>query len=453
MSQSNTNNTTKIDSLEIVGAGVSVETFGNYSDDDSVNLWKAVQANNGYIISSDPDRYPTHFRDALPLAESRQEAAIQTAMHHFMDSYPIPIAIVGTNWQEEDNVAVADKIRAANANCFIPKTGDEHYTVAGKFPGLNTQRGQVLTSYLNDNPDKLWNILFATFDEHADIPALGVGAVDGLVQRAFDGEHQDDLTFGTLADQACHPKTPRVLSDSCTMLAMVSRSRIDRLRQYSDLVQDAMTSSDRSGYKTRTQSEFNGWKKVPGRAFETTPFIATPWTRFQEDQYDHLQLLGRVYRPQNISYLNPSDGKSLNAAERNAQMEIALQAALAPIGGKMPARVFYDYGSIWKDRAGSARFQALSSAIKTVDPEFDLTDPKRGYDLAIILGDLGAGSPFVAVALAIEAAQQSGGATLVVNMRRNDGATLLLITPPSAVERQFHSEIERPFWPRFYGFN
>lgn len=47
------NNTAKIDSLEIVGAGVSVETLGNHSDDFRVNLWKAVQASNGYIISSD----------------------------------------------------------------------------------------------------------------------------------------------------------------------------------------------------------------------------------------------------------------------------------------------------------------------------------------------------------------------------------------------------------------
>jgi hypothetical protein len=64
------------------------------------------------------------------------------------------------------------------------------------------------------------------------------------------------------------------------------------------------------------------------------------------------------------------------------------------------------------------------------------------------LGDTGAGSPFVAVALASMAGRQSGGATLVANLRRNDGATLLLVTPPSAEQMAKDAAIKRPFWPR-----
>ena len=65
---------------------------------------------------------------------------------------------------------------------------------------------------------------------------------------------------------------------------------------------------------------------------------------------------------------------------------------------------------------------------------------------------IGTGSPFVAVALATMAGLQSGGPTLIANLRRDDGATLLLVTPPTAAERARDVAIKRPFWPRFYGF-
>jgi hypothetical protein len=148
-----------------------------------------------------------------------------------------------------------------------------------------------------------------------------------------------------------------------------------------------------------------------------------------------------------VSYLD-DDGKPVKAAERQIRMEAALRAALAPLGGKMPARILYDYGSIWDDRTGANRFLPLIQSLRAVDEEFDLLDPKLGYDLARILGDTGAGSPFVAVALATMAGKQSGGATLVANLRRNEGATLLLVTPPSAEQLKKDAAIKRPFWPR-----
>ncbi|MQR02096.1 type VI lipase adapter Tla3 domain-containing protein [Glaciimonas soli] len=447
------NNITKIDSLEIVGAGVSVETLGNHSDDPRVNLWKAVQANNGYIISSDANHYPTHFHDAPPLAENRQEAAIQTAMQHFMDNYPLPIAVVGAN--RDGSASQKDKIRVVNANIFVPKENDAHYTASGEFPGLKYQRGKVMNSYLSDSADLLWNNVFMTFDEHADIPAAGVGAVDGVVQRAFGEESEDGLAFGTLAEQATRPKTPRILSDSCALVTLVRRGRIDWLRPYAELAQDAMQiHRPDNAERTRTPSEFASWKKIPGHAFTPTPYITKPWTRFQVDQYDHLETLGRVHRPQVISYLDPKDGTPLKMAERKALMETALRNALAPLDGKMPARVMYDYGGIWKDSNGAVRLAPLTSSITAVDPEFGLFNNRtRGYDLAKILGELGAGSAFVAVALATMAGKHSGGATLVANLRRDDGASLLLITPPTAQELKNDAQVERPFWPGFYGFN
>jgi hypothetical protein len=122
-----------------------------------------------------------------------------------------------------------------------------------------------------------------------------------------------------------------------------------------------MVVKNRGGEYSRNWSEFAGWKKQPDKPFVPTPYIAQPWTQFQIDQFDHLENLGTVHRPQVVSYLDDA-GKPVKAAERTARMEQALRAALAPLGGKAPARIFYDYASVRADRDSAARFDAFVQA-------------------------------------------------------------------------------------------
>jgi hypothetical protein len=271
------------------------------------------------------------------------------------------------------------------------------------------------------------------------------------MHRALSFEKTDRTRYEKLAaEEVYRPKRPQVLSDNWTFLTLVRRGRADWLRPFAPLVKDSMVVSNTEGDFSRNWSEFAGWKKQPAKPFVPTPYIAQPWTQFQIDQFDHLENLGTVHRPQVVSYLDDA-GKPVKAAERTARMEQALRAALAPLGGKSPARIFYDYGSVRDDRNSGARFVPLVQGLHAIDDDFDLLDPKRGYDLARILGDTGAGGPFVAVALASMAGRESGGATLVANLRRDDGATLLLVTPPSAEQVKRDAAIKRPYFPSTEG--
>ncbi|PFH07866.1 uncharacterized protein DUF2875 [Collimonas sp. PA-H2] len=437
-----------VDSLELVGVGVSVETWRNHPSFPKFNLWNAVVESNGsYLVSQDPKQYPKNLDESQMMSAKRKEDAVDVAMRDFMDRYPLPIAVVGPAWHGPDEEAAREKQRYANADSFVITKDDTPYTSRGEFSGLLTQSGQVMNSYLNDEPDKLWQTIFSTFDQHTDLPAVGVAAKDGVIQRAAGTYVSDRPHFNKMAEQAYRPKQARTISDSWTFLTLVRRGRIDWLRPFAPLVKDTMKveSFDGEG-PARNWSEFDGWKKNPPQAFVSTPFIAEPWTPFQIEQYDHLENLGTLHRPQVVSYLD-EQGKPLKAAERQVRMETALRLALAPLKGALPARIFYDYGSVWDDRTSSTRFLPLVQSFHAIDPEFDLLDPKYGYDLARILGDTGAGSPFVAVALASMAGRQSGGATLVANLRRNDGATLLLVTPPSAEQIKKDAAIKRPYFP------
>ncbi|WUR14210.1 DUF2875 family protein [[Empedobacter] haloabium] len=439
------------DSLELVGVGISVETWRNHPTYPKADLWIAVRGSYGaYVISQDVNDYSKRLEQWQMVMSKRNEDAIDIGMRDFMDRFPLPISVVGPSWGRTEPAA-RERSRKSNASSFVATKVAEPYTARGAFPGLLTQSGQVTNSYLNDEPDLLWQTVFSTFDLHGDLPAVGVASRDGAMHRALSFIRTDRPRYEKLAaEQAFHPKQPRVLSDNYTILTLVRRGRIDWLRPYAPLVKDTMVVKNRGGEYSRNWSEFAGWKKPPEKPFVPTPYIAQPWTQFQIDQFDHLENLGTVHRPQVVSYLDDA-GKPVKAAERTARMERALRAVLAPLGGKSPARIFYDYGSVRDDRNSGARFVPLVQGLHAIDDDFDLLDPKRGYDLAGILGDTGAGGPFVAVALASMAGRESGGASLVANLRRDDGATLLLVTPPSADQVRRDAAIKRPYFPSTKG--
>ncbi len=376
----------------------------------------------------------------------RNGDVVDAALRDFMDRYPLPLLVVGSAWRGEKDGASEEMQRVSNAGSFVGTRDGESHKAPGDFDGLLTQSGQVIDSYLNDEPDLLWQTLFATFDENGDLPAMGIAAKDTIVQRAAGDYIKNRPRFDKKMEDAYRPKHARIISDNFTVINMVRRGRIDWLRPYAPLIGDTMIVKKRGSMYSRNWSEFSGWKKNPVKPFVPTRYVAKPWTPFQLDQYDHLENLGTLYRPQVVSYLDDS-GHPVKTAERNLRMLTALRAALAPLDGKLPARILFDYGSVWNDRSSSTRFLPLVQGLHAIDEEFDLLDPQHGYDLSRILGDTGAGSSFVGVALASMASRQSGGATLVANLRRNDGATLLLVMPPTAEQVKKDAAITRPYFP------
>ena len=438
-----------IDALELVGVGVSVETWRNHPDYPQFNLWKAIQEGNGrYIISQDVQAYPQSFLDWKAISSKRNNDATEAAMREFMDRYALPIAVVGPSWGEPEQGGERTKSYASNANSFVRTKNSGHYTDRGEFTGLLTQSGQVMNAYLNDEPDLLWQTVFATFDQHADIPAMGVAVKDGAMHRALSFYTSDTPRYEKMAaEQAFRPKQPRILSESWTMLTLVQRDRVDHLRSYAPLVQDTMKVKNFGGDPARNWSEFAGWKSPPPQPFVPTPYLPQPWTPFQIDQFDHLENFGTLHRPQVVSYVDDA-GKPVSPSQRQARFDLALRAALAPLGGKLPARIFYDAGNVADERGTASRLLPLTSSLRAPDLAFDLLDTRHGYDLSRILGDTGAGSPFVGVAVATMAGKQSGGASLVVNLRRDDGATILLVTPPGAEQVAKDASVKRPYWPR-----
>lgn len=444
-----------LESLELAGAGVAVESYRNHPAYPEVDLWQAVLQNESrYLILQEPGFYQQTFSDAEIVAARRARHAMETCLTHFMDSYPLPLLVAGAAANIPDSDAARQSARVALAGSFVTPPKGGAITSPGIFtrcPDLHFQRGQVLRTYLNNQPDLMWDILFHTLETHADAPVIGMAARDGIVARASHLIDTDRAAFDGLFKDATRPKLPGVLSDSCTLLTLVNRARVDALRPFATPghMYDRMQTIPHQSAICRTSAScFDGWR--PGASQrQPTRYLQQPWTEFQLAQFDSLPCLGTLYRPQVASYWAEGD-QLVDLAGRQLRFDVALQAALAPLDGQLPARVFFDYGSVWNSRAGGAQFGRLSSSLAALHPDFDLYQPQCGIDLAQSLGDLGAGSPFVAVALASMAGVQSGGATLIANLRRKEGATLMLVRPPSDEQRKRDATMIRPLQPRFH---
>jgi Protein of unknown function (DUF2875) len=178
------------------------------------------------------------------------------------------------------------------------------------------------------------------------------------------------------------------------------------------------------------------WEKTgPSAAFKPNAWVRRPWCKEQLAQFDMLKLLGRVHRPQIVSYVQ--DGKPLPPKAQQKAFNEAWKAALDSLPqGQAPARVIFDHG---KSSEGQ-RMIPLAQAIHTQGPDLDLHG-KNGVNLTTRVGDTGASSAFVALALGITASRKDGGPTACVNLRRDDGASILMVTPPTPedlVPRKIH---------------
>ena len=121
----------------------------------------------------------------------------------------------------------------------------------------------------------------------------------------------------------------------------------------------------------------------------------------------------------------------MKPAERHAAFAAGWKAALGTLPeGKQPARVLYDHGPANQ----GARLAQLGLALHTVGPELDLN--KDCINLHRCLGELGADASFVNVAVGVYASHRKNDISACVSLRREDGALILMVSPPTAEERK-----------------
>lgn len=429
----------KRETLEVLGLGLIVEKFRNAA------VWEAINAvendPHASILPKEPEVIGDLVRGSR--AGKRSDDTYEYAARYFVEKVPLPGFVIFPKPTSND-----PKYLDAGAGTLMGQRDP--------FALLITA-GQIYAS----TPDEALGVIFDFFDTHPDVPAVYVYADDGYITRKFfRGYSPDDIN----GDPGWKPGDP---TEAKTAFVLVRRDRVDKLIRPFAVDEPYKASRDRpanrlktfyfaqeDAYMARTK-EFGltvaEWERVVPEfieqigqdqsmrssltpfwdkkdGFKPSPWIPVPWTQWQLKEFDDLPTLGYLHRPQYAKYVAP-DGKPLPEKELVSAFSAAWQGALETLPeGKTPERMFFDAGGI----QGKARgLVPMARGLSENHPDQHWLDTPRAIDLSARLDDTGAASPFVQIALAIIAGYRDGGVSATVNLRRDDGASILMVSPPT----------------------
>ncbi|MBP5134120.1 type VI lipase adapter Tla3 domain-containing protein, partial [Pseudomonas protegens] len=263
----------------------------------------------------------------------------------------------------------------------------------------------------NDTPEGLLENLFQLFERHPDLPAVLVYSVEGFnMALSLTTKGNKPIGLGT------GPRQPGELTDSMVALVIGRPERVEWLRYYAPFTKVN---------KNKIDPEFTGWGwRKPAVEFQPSEFIPQPWTERALEQWDALPVLAQIHRPVTVSLQRPDTGERLKREALSAQLAAGWKKAIDGIA-PAPARLFYDGG------LNSVPLAELMPALTMAHSALDLLDSRESYDLTQRLGDTGAASPFVGIALATMASYQNADTSVVMPLRRKDQATIITITSPT----------------------
>lgn len=299
---------------------------------------------------------------------------------------------------------------------------------------MHHHRIASLGSIFLNEPEEVLERAFQFFDQNPEVPALLLFMADGDITRAMTG----DMSRRPFWEEG--PRRIDSMTEAMVVLVLARRDRVDALRPFAphatgDRNAQFHTERDRQLNAARAAARAAGTPEPQQLVFKPSRYLPTPWTEEQLSQFDSLATIAVVHRPVRVSYRKDKQGKPtfdsahqaslMHEQEQQAVFKTGLDAALRDIPGGKPARVFYDTGGPVAGR----HLVPLSLAAYHSLPGLDLFKPDQGYDLHARLGNTGAASPFVQWALAAIAAQHQKNASLTVNLRRNDEATITVVTP------------------------
>ena len=409
--------------LEVYGLGLSLERFR----DDQV--WAKIQElpESTCILPEIPKTDPDYNDDRFLINEKRGSDAHVKALSRFVEEWELPfLGVMATNHGTlKDLVKDTVKHNRIRTSPYL--------------------RVEVLEQVYDDTPDRVLAQVFKTFDKNPEMPALALYVEDGLVDRTTLEIYNED------GPPIRGARKPGEMTESMVCLVFARRDRVEILRssatdqtipKYLIPVPGSATyEADLAKEKTALNAPAHDpmrpfWEKPgPTAAFKPNAWVRRPWCKEQLAQFDMLKLLGRVHRPQLVSYVQ--NGKPLPPKAQQKAFAEAWKAALDSLPqGQAPVRVIFDHG---KSSEGQ-RIIPLTLAIRDQGPDLDLYG-RNGVNLTTRVGDTGASSAFVALALGITASRKDGGPTACVNLRRKDGASILMVTPPTPedlVPRKIH---------------
>ncbi|MFB4250825.1 type VI lipase adapter Tla3 domain-containing protein [Pseudomonas idahonensis] len=401
----------RLETLDVLSLGLSLDVFRQGQ------VWQALQEQSkkqteslhvGSVLPTDPKKYPQTADDKDMAYDKRKADALELGLRSFLEKWPIPTITVVRGWNPQvPNLRFrperTQEMLTSMVNSYRTEAGLHWHRIRNVHDGI----------VCNDTPEGLVENLFQLFELNPDLPAVLIYNVEGI--SMLGALSSKDVTLRSLGAVA-GPRQPDKLTDAMVALVVGRPERVEWLRYYAPFTKVN---------KNKIDPEFTGWGwRKPAFEFQPSEFIPQPWTERAFEQWDALPVLARIHRPVTVSLQRPDNGERLKREALTTQLAAGWKKATDAVA-PAPARVFYDGG------LNSTPLAELLPALTAARSSLDLLDSREGYDLTQRLGDTGAASPFVGIALATMASYQNADTSVVMPLRRKDQATLITITSPT----------------------
>ncbi|MDN2716988.1 DUF2875 family protein [Janthinobacterium sp. SUN120] len=448
--------------LEVIGLGV---TFDRYRQ---AKLWDALQEGSTFtsIREQDKSKYAWSALDKNGVSGGRAYDAMENGINFTPLYWGVPSFYAGppirdSKQQPEAGVPMAGLIAGAGTS------------------GMAWHLFSIAPWSLAEHPDQLLLNIFEFFDTHPDVPYVVLMADDSAGTR--DGiRAKGDVKM--LQDGYYIPDMP----DTTVAFVLARRERVELLRpaiwgdpgnkfvqeQFRAMYYQLMESlakpdkelgadfpsiprqptvaewlaaaaafaqrPDIRGVGLHTFDKLNPWENRPPRNWKPTPWFPIPWNREQMETFDRLPSFGFVHRPVFVKFAD-EEGKPVTRRDArqkilNAGWQQALQTLPEAERGKGPARVVAGTGK------QPEQLLILESMLHDYaaqgGPEIDSGKSAQFINTDHRLGNTGAATWFVQMAIGVLGSYRDGGASAAINLRDNNEASIIFITPPPDATRK-----------------
>lgn len=458
--------------LEVINLGVTLDKYRQGK------LWEALQSGNPYttLREQDPRKYPWTMFDKLGQSGGRTGATLENGAGYTVTEWGTPVF----------NARPPDRSKYAG-NPLMPDIGVAASTESS---GMATSLFVGGATRLAERPDHILDDVFDFFDANPDIPYVVLNSDDGMdVRDSFRPLGSPRL----VKDGYYVPEMP----DSSALFILARRERVDPIRPfayediddyrtpmevlnhdgvarrlflgYLDLQKLVPRVNDPNFADSRTVTaaewleyaakfskrpdirgtgqisfldrEFNA-KHRPPPDWKPTPWFPIPWSKLQLQQFDSMATLGFIHRPVFVKTTD-EHGKPLPRRDARQKALIAgLQDALRTLPEaertKGPARV------IAATNNQTEQLVALEGMLHQYaaqgGPEIDSSKLDQFINIDRRLGNTGAATLFMQMAIGVMGSYRAGGPSLAVNLRDPHEATFIFISPPSEEKRKAQQE-------------
>ncbi|MCC7683170.1 DUF2875 family protein [Janthinobacterium sp. FW305-128] len=457
--------------LEVIGLGVTLDKYRQGK------LWEALQQGNAYasIREQDKEKYTWDAMQRAGIAGGRGGDTLENGARDIPMYFGVPV------FNAEPPIFNSRMLDSPDS----PAIG-----LAGgaASSGLHWHLFASGPRRLSEHPDRILEDVFAFFDANPDVPYIVLNSEDSMPTRdLYSPDNSPPLT----RDGRYIPEMP----DASALFVLARRERINAVRKFAyddappeDSVDDLNTygvarrlylaydelmravphpdkKEDPNAF-TQRQPSIAEWLPVaaqfarrpdirgtgsfsmldrlqhktyhPPKEWQPTPWFPLPFNKEQLAQLDRLPTFGFLHRPTFIR-LTDEHGKPLT---RRDQRERALQAGWQQALHSLPEtdRPAAPARLIAATGGNQAQLLALHKTLlkhaEDGGTELDSGNVAQWIDTDRRLGNTGAATLFVQMAIAVMGSYRDGGVSAVVNLRNPDEATIVLVSPPSDEKRR-----------------